>query len=442
MYFLYYDRLRTNGRVQDIEHLGVGGYGSVDLIEHQQFGIAAYKSLIAPSDDEKYLRQFQKEIEIQKNLRHPNIALLFEERLDYPNYGFILEFVKYGPVDTFLEEFEVTWEWKSQILYDVASGLCYLHERKPVIIHGDLKCGNILIGEGFHAKISDFGLARIIQDQSRSTTNNAVSGTIEFIAPEYFADPTMKKTEKFDVYGFAISAWEIFNEKRAYHDFCSPGVIPVSVQKGMRPCLEDIAEDISDPMLNLIKVCWHQIPDQRPAFENICEVIHEQLIKIPNELKISYTELLEQDANKQSAINGVQSFEKAVETNPTSRLEKVIATRSMNTTHSDSGIVLRKGNDPMKQKARSCDVRTQPAFTFGTSLSERPSEDGGMDENIIKTEIQFGFGPTVLEFEEAGGTSEWNTFNRHDSGTYFLHTEDRPGPRLIKIVSNNVIPRG
>ena len=235
-----------------LNRLGVGGYGFVDLIEHPKFGIVAYKALRAPSEDDKYLRQFQKEVEIQKDLRHPNIALLFEERFDYPNYGFVLEFVKYGAVDTFLEEFEVAWEWKSQILYDVAAGLRYLHEQKPVIIHGDLKCGNILIGDGFHAKISDFGLARIIQDQSRSTTNNTVSGTIEYIAPEYFADPTMKKTEKFDVYGFAISAWEIFSEKRAYHDFCSPGVIPISVQKGMRPCLEDIAEDISDHMLNLI----------------------------------------------------------------------------------------------------------------------------------------------------------------------------------------------
>ena len=197
--------------------------------------------------------------------------------------------------------------------------------------------------------------------------------------------------------------------------------------------LEDIAENISDQMLNLITDCWHQIPDQRPAFEHICEVIHEQLIEIPSELKIAYTELLEQDANKRSAINGVQSFQK---------LEKVIATKSMNTTHSDSEIVFRKGNDPMKQKGRSCDVWTRPVSTFGTSLSGRPSEDGEMDEHMIKTEIQCGLGPTVLEFEEAGGTSEWNTFDRHDSGTYFVYTEDLSGTREIEIVSNNVMLRG
>ena len=345
-----------------LKRLGAGGYGYVDLIEHPKFGIVAYKALYG---DEKYLAQFKKEVEIQKKLRHPNITLLFEERFDHPNYGIVLEFVKYGSVDTFLAEFEVFWEWKSQILYNVASGLCYLHEWKPVIIHGDLKCGNILIGDGFHAKISDFGLARIVQDQSRSTTNNAISGTIEYIAPEYFADPTMKKTEKFDVYGFAISAWEIFSEKRAYHDFCSPVVIPVSVQKGMRPCLDEIDEDIPDPMLNLITDCWHQTPDQRPTLEHICEVIHEQLIGIPYELEKSYMKLAEQDlTKKRSVICGVPSLETGVESNLTSGLIFEAAEQTVNPLQphaqnsSNIHVDLRSG--------MSGNIWTQPVPTVGS----------------------------------------------------------------------------
>ena len=80
---------------------------------------------------------------------------------------------------------------KTQITSEVVLGMAYLHNQKPAIIHGDLTCGNILIGYEYHAKVSDFGLARM-KEMSKTRTEK-LRGTKKYIAPEYFIDPKKKK---------------------------------------------------------------------------------------------------------------------------------------------------------------------------------------------------------------------------------------------------------
>ena len=82
--------------------------------------------------------------------------------------------------------------------------------------------------------------------------------TFEFIAPEYLEDPFKKKTEKFDVYGFAITAWEIYSRKSFFKSFSDAKLLGVHVQNGTRPRLEDIREDIPSTILDSMKACWHQ----------------------------------------------------------------------------------------------------------------------------------------------------------------------------------------
>ena len=82
--------------------------------------------------------------------------------------GLFLEHVKYGSVDSFLEEFSVSGEWKMQLIYDIASAMTFLHDRQPPIIHGDLKCQNVLIGIEFRAKICDLDLLACIRFRNPS----------------------------------------------------------------------------------------------------------------------------------------------------------------------------------------------------------------------------------------------------------------------------------
>ena len=168
-----------------LNHLGDGGFASVFLIQHETFGKVAFKKLGASNLPDTDVIRLKKEAEIHLRIRHPNIVSMFEAQFTSPDIGLFLEYMPYGSVDTFIREFEITWEWKTQILYDVSLAMTYLHQQKPALIHGDLKSQNILIGDGFRAKVSDFGLSHTMQTLSCVVSDRKLSGTLEFIAPEY-----------------------------------------------------------------------------------------------------------------------------------------------------------------------------------------------------------------------------------------------------------------
>ena len=161
--------------------------------------------------------------------------------------------------------------------------MSYLHHHQPIIIHGDLKCQNILVGGGYQAKISDFGMAhtKII---SRSKSGHPGCGTLQYIAPEYLKDPFKKKSEPFDVYGFAISAWEIFSEKRPYHG-CGQQLISLFVEKKMRPEISDMGDNIPQVVVNLIQDCWQQEEASRPAFHDVTGILSDQLCLVGDDTR-------------------------------------------------------------------------------------------------------------------------------------------------------------
>ena len=77
------------------------------------------------------------------------------------------------------------WETRLRIALEAAKGLEYLHEHvSPPVIHRDFKSSNILLDKNFHAKVSDFGLAKIASDKAGSHVSTRVLGTQGYVAPE------------------------------------------------------------------------------------------------------------------------------------------------------------------------------------------------------------------------------------------------------------------
>lgn len=109
------------------------------------------------------VKQMAKEVEILRGLRHKNIisicAVVFEEG----SYGIVLEYMKYGGLDSFLSELEVPLLYKVQLSFDVALGMNYLHTLDKPIIHGDLKIQNVLVADGYTAKVGTYLLRPIIR---------------------------------------------------------------------------------------------------------------------------------------------------------------------------------------------------------------------------------------------------------------------------------------
>ena len=242
-------------------------------------------------------------------LRHQNVVTLYETVFNSACCELFIEYMKYGSVLEFIKRFKVPPVWRIQILYETARGMWYLHRNQPPIIHGDLSSQNILIGEGFHAKIADFGVSRTLKENyENSTTVAPLSGKYTYIAPEYFKDPRKRKSEKFDVYGFAISAWEILSQKRAYHDFAVRELVPTFVKRGERPDMKEIDVSIPNTVKKLIEKCWHENDKKRPSFEIIRDELFVHVSKIHSELQHAYASLTDQE-NLMNQSNDMETNE-------------------------------------------------------------------------------------------------------------------------------------
>lgn len=106
------------------------------------------------------------------------------------------------------------WNTRMKIATGAANGLEYLHNvANPPVIYRDLKCSNILLDEGYHPKLSDFGFAKLgpVGDNTHVTTR--VMGTYGYCAPEYAK--TGQLTLKSDVYSFGVVLLELISGRKA-----------------------------------------------------------------------------------------------------------------------------------------------------------------------------------------------------------------------------------
>ncbi|CAN1167752.1 G-type lectin S-receptor-like serine/threonine-protein kinase RKS1 [Linum perenne] len=119
------------------------------------------------------------------------------------------------------------WKTRLDIIVGIARGLLYLHQDSRLkIIHRDLKASNVLLDTAMNAKISDFGMAKLIgEDQSEANTNRIV-GTYGYMSPEYAMEGLYSM--KSDVFSFGVLTLEIVSGRRSnrcYQESSSPNLI-------------------------------------------------------------------------------------------------------------------------------------------------------------------------------------------------------------------------
>ncbi|EOA37340.1 hypothetical protein CARUB_v10011065mg [Capsella rubella] len=194
--------------------LGQGGFGYVHKGVLPNGKEIAVKSLKAGSGQGD--REFQAEVEIISRVHHRHLVSLVgycsnaggQRMLVYeflPNDT--LEFHLHGKSGSVMD-----WPTRLKIALGSAKGLAYLHEDcHPKIIHRDIKASNILLDLNFEAKVADFGLAKLSQDNNTHVSTR-VMGTFGYLAPEYAASG--KLTEKSDVFSFGVMLLELVTGRR------------------------------------------------------------------------------------------------------------------------------------------------------------------------------------------------------------------------------------
>ncbi|KAF5805330.1 putative protein kinase RLK-Pelle-LysM family [Helianthus annuus] len=195
--------------------LGLGTYGSVyyGLLREQE---VAVKKMTATKT-----KEFIAEMKLLCKVHHTNLVELIGYAASDDELFLIYEYAQKGSLGSHLHDPQnkghptLSWIMRVQIALDTARGLEYIHEHtKPHYVHRDIKTSNILLDGAFKAKISDFGLAKLVgipNDGEASTTR--VVGTFGYLAPEYLRDGLA--TTKSDVYAFGVVLFELISGKEA-----------------------------------------------------------------------------------------------------------------------------------------------------------------------------------------------------------------------------------
>jgi len=201
--------------------LGVGGFGIL-VAGRFRMTPAAIK-FVKQNAGRSSLADMGNELRVLRKLRHPNIILFHGVSVNFQQGGIVvvLERAFGRSLDAFVSQYHAEANKTIrcvfglfQVLLGVCRALVYLHERLPPIVHGDLKGGNIIVeqrGPGPHAKLLDFGLARVLSRQAQP-----LGGTLRWAAPEVFhkGEPTVAA----DVFSFGRVIYFVFVGKKPLDD--------------------------------------------------------------------------------------------------------------------------------------------------------------------------------------------------------------------------------
>ncbi|KAI4324765.1 hypothetical protein MLD38_030222 [Melastoma candidum] len=213
--FSYEDVLFATEGFSKSNLLGHGTYGTV------YHGVLHDQELAVKRMTVTKTKEFLAEMKVLCKVHHSNLVELLGYAATDRELFLIYEYAQNGPLKTHLHDPQskgqtyLSWIMRVQIALDVARGLEYIHEHtKNHYVHRDIKTSNILLDGSFRAKISDFGLAKLIGktgDAEASVTK--VVGSFGYLAPEYLSNGLA--TTKSDVYAFGVVLFELVSGKEA-----------------------------------------------------------------------------------------------------------------------------------------------------------------------------------------------------------------------------------
>ncbi|XP_020241834.1 G-type lectin S-receptor-like serine/threonine-protein kinase LECRK2 isoform X1 [Asparagus officinalis] len=198
------------------EELGRGAFGTVykgNIAYSESQTLIAVKKLGTLLEEAE--RDFTNEVNTIGQTHHKNLVRLLGFCKEGEHRLLVYEFMSNGSLSKYIFGMNcVEWTQRAQIAISIAEGLAYLHEEcRKQIIHCDIKPQNILLDENNVARISDFGLAKLLRlEQTRTSTG--IRGTIGYFAPEWFKNIAI--TTKVDVYSFGVVLLEIICCRRNF----------------------------------------------------------------------------------------------------------------------------------------------------------------------------------------------------------------------------------
>lgn len=276
--------------------LGEGGYGVVyrgKLINGTPVAVKKLLNNLGQAE-----KEFRVEVEAIGHVRHKNLVRLLGYCIEGTHRMLVYEYVNNGNLEQWLHgamchHGYLTWEARMKVLLGTAKALAYLHEAiEPKVVHRDIKSSNILIDDEFNAKVSDFGLAKLL-GAGKSHITTRVMGTFGYVAPEYANTGLLN--EKSDVYSFGVVLLEAITGRDPV-DYGRPAqevnlVDWLKMMVGSRRSEEVVDPNMeSRPSTRALKRalltalrCVDPDSDKRPRMSQVVRMLESEEYPIPRE---------------------------------------------------------------------------------------------------------------------------------------------------------------
>jgi serine/threonine protein kinase/Tol biopolymer transport system component len=192
-------------RYRILEILGQGGMGAVYHAKDESLGVeVAVKENLFTSDE--YSRQFQREATILATMRHPNLPRVIDHfEIEEQGQYMVMDYIE---GEDLRQRMDRLGSLKDEEVIIIGAAICdaleYLHTRKPIVLHRDLKPGNIKVNPEGNVYLVDFGLAKIVSG-NQVTTTGARAMTPGYSSPEQYG--TARTDERSDIYSLGATLY-------------------------------------------------------------------------------------------------------------------------------------------------------------------------------------------------------------------------------------------
>ena len=251
------------GRYTVEGELGRGGCGIVYLGRDLKMNrLVAIKTILtrelqSSTDGHTLKARLEREAQSAGSLNHPAIVTVYELGEENDVTYFVMEYVDGPPLDTMMNGGALEFTRVIQLLREVAGGLDFAHSKG--IIHRDVKPANILVSSTGHAKISDFGVAKILESTTMTTTGVAI-GTPAYMSPEQIL--TKPLNGRSDQFSLGVIAFEMVTGRKPFNADSLPGLIHqiLSVDP---PSAADVNAEVGEPAASILRKVLHKEATER-----------------------------------------------------------------------------------------------------------------------------------------------------------------------------------
>ena len=222
---------KINDRYEVIKSIGEGGMANVylayDTILDRRVAVKVLRGDL--SNDEKFVRRFQREALSASSLSHPNIVEMYDVGEDNGIYYIVMEYIEGKTLKQLIKKRgTLTLSEAIDIMLQITDGISQAHD--SYIIHRDLKPQNIMIKEDGSIKITDFGIAMAL-NSTQLTQTNSVMGSVHYLPPEQASGKG--STIRSDIYSMGILFYEILT-----------GTLPFKGENAVEIALKQMRDEI------------------------------------------------------------------------------------------------------------------------------------------------------------------------------------------------------